>query len=135
MKDEFKFLLTIIFLATRYPEAIPLKDIRAVSVAEGMCEIFSRCGVVRQILTDQGSQFVVKLVTQLCWRLNIDKLTTIPYHPESNRCLEQFHGINVPMLRKGLTDKLDWESQVKLSLFVCCCAPTPIETQGLTPLS
>ena len=34
-------------------------------MAEGMCEIFGSCGVPRQILTDQGSQFVGKLVSTL----------------------------------------------------------------------
>ena len=70
----FKYVLTGINLATRYPEAIPLKDIWAETVAEGMVEVFSRSGIRRQLLTDQGSQFVGQLTTQLCIKLNIEEL-------------------------------------------------------------
>ena len=54
--------------ASKYPEAIPLKDIRAMTVAEGMLEIFSRTGIPKTLLTDQGQQFVGKLNNQLCER-------------------------------------------------------------------
>ena len=105
-RDGFKYVLSGICLASRYPEAIPLKDVRAETVAEGMLEIFSTTGVPRQILTDQGSQFVGQLVKQLCVKLNVDKLQTTPYHPQSNGCLERWHGTLVSMLVKSLQDKL-----------------------------
>ena len=93
-----KYILLTICLASKYPEAILLKDVRAETVAEGMAEVFSRIGVPRQLLTDQGSQFVGKMVQQLCRKLNIEKLQTTPYHPQSNVCLERWHGTVVPML-------------------------------------
>ena len=49
--DGFKYVLTGICLATRYPEAIPVKDIWAETVAEGIVEVFSRSGIPRQLLT------------------------------------------------------------------------------------
>ena len=48
------------------PEAIPLKDIRTETVAEGMLEIFSHTGIPKKLLTDQGKQFMGKLNKQLC---------------------------------------------------------------------
>ena len=75
-KDGYKYVISAIRLASRYPEAIPLKDVRAETVAEGLVENFSRTGVPLQILTDQGSQLVGKLMKQLCLKLNIDKLQT-----------------------------------------------------------
>ena len=44
-KDGYKYLLSTICLAIKYPEAILLKDVRAEAVAEGMPEVFSRIGV------------------------------------------------------------------------------------------
>ena len=87
-KNGHKYVLSAIRLASRFPEAIALKDVRAETVAESMIEIFSRTGVPRQLLTDQGSQFVAKLVKQLCTKVNIDKLQTTPYHPQSNGCIQ-----------------------------------------------
>ena len=51
-----------IYLASKYPEAIPLKWVDVESVAEGLCEVFSRTGIPNQILTDQGSVFTSRLM-------------------------------------------------------------------------
>ena len=130
-KDGYKYILSTICLASKYPEAILLKDVRAETVAEGMAEVFSRIGVSRQLLTDQGSQFVGKMVQQLCRKLNIEKLQTTPYHPQSNGCLERWHGTVVPMLKRCLEDKLDWSKQLKYVLFACRCAPN--RDSGFSP--
>ena len=44
------------------------------SVAEGLCDIFSRTGIPSHILTDQGSVFTSKLMKQLCGILEIKHL-------------------------------------------------------------
>lgn len=65
----YKYILTVIDYATRYPEAVPLKNIETETVAEAMVEIFSRVGVPREVLSDQGSQFLsglMKEVSRLC---------------------------------------------------------------------
>jgi len=51
-----KYILTMIDYATRYPEAVPLKDIQAETVAEAVVNMFARVGVPKEILSDQGSQ-------------------------------------------------------------------------------
>ena len=130
-KDGHKFILTGICLATRYPESIPPKDNRAETVVEGMVDIFSRTGVPLQILTDQGSQFMWQLVSQLCQKLHIDKLKTTAYPPQSNGCLERWHGTLVPMLKKSLEHKFDWDRQIKYAVFACRSAPN--RDSGFSP--
>ena len=83
-KGGSRFLLTAICMASKWPEAIPLRSITARAVAQGMVEVFSRTGIPLQLHTDQGSQFVGSLVTHLCRDLNVDKVKTTPYHPECN---------------------------------------------------
>jgi hypothetical protein len=39
-----KYILTVIDAASRYPEAVPLKKIDAISVADTLMDIFSRIG-------------------------------------------------------------------------------------------
>ena len=68
-------------LASKYPDAVPLKKVHAETVAEAMCEKFSRTDAPAELLTDQGTVFVGKLQTQLCERWNIQKLTTSRYYP------------------------------------------------------
>ena len=113
----YKYLLTTICLASKYPDVVPLKDMSAASVAEGLVEVFSRTGLPRVLLSDQGSQFMSSLLKQLCLRLGIARITTSTYHPQSNGCLERLHGTLTPMIRKAIVDKLSWPEQVKYALF------------------
>ena len=45
--------------ATRYPEAIPHHSIDAGTVAECLIQLFSRVGIPREILSDQGTKLYV----------------------------------------------------------------------------
>ena len=125
-KLGFKYLLTTICLASKYPDVIPIMDMSAASVAEGLVEIFSRTGIPRVLLSDQGTQFVSSLLKALCDRLGV---ATSTYHPQSNGCLERLHGTLVPMMRKTISDKLAWPEQVKLPYVVCLR-----ETLGSVPM-
>ena len=131
-KDGYRFLLTTMDLATRYPEAHPLKTATAEEVAEGLLEVFSRHGLPRMILSDQGTQLCGKVMTQLCSQLGIEKIRTTPYHPEANGCVERFHGTLVPMLRKTIERGLDWATQTKLCLFAIRTAPN--RSTGFSPV-
>lgn len=57
-----RYILVLCDYATRYPEAVPLWSIDAEHVAEELIKIFARVGVPQEILTDQGSNFMSKLL-------------------------------------------------------------------------
>ena len=48
-RSGFKYVLTCMCYASKYPEAIPLKRVDAQSVAEGMVEVYSRTGLPTEI--------------------------------------------------------------------------------------
>ena len=77
-RHGFKYLLTTICLASKYPDVVPIRDISAATVAEGLVEIFSRTGIPRVLLSDQGTQFVSSLVKALCDRLVLQLVHTTP---------------------------------------------------------
>ena len=122
-KGGCTYLLTAICMATKWPEAIPLKSITAKSVAVGMMEIFSRTGIPLQMVTDQGTQFVGKVMEHLCSSLHIDKLKTTPYHPEGNGVCERMHGTLGAMLTKAAKAGQDWVGQIPFALFALRAAP------------
>ena len=122
-KGGCRFVLTAICMASKWPEAIPLRTITARAVALGMVEIFSRTGIPLQLLTDQGSQFVGSLVSHLCRDLHIDKIRTTPYHPECNGVIERMHGTLGSMLTKASALGLDWVGQLPFALFALRSAP------------
>ena len=45
-----RYILTLIDFTTGFPEAVPLKDIDSVSVAEALLHIFSRVGIPKEIV-------------------------------------------------------------------------------------
>ena len=87
-----RYLLTIIDRFTRWPEAIPLEDARAETVANAFIENWiARFGVPRIVLTDRGAQFTSGLWTSLMKKLGCTAITTTAYNPKCNGLVERFH--------------------------------------------
>ena len=128
---SFKYILMYICLASRYPEAIPLKQATAQECAEALLEIFSRNGVPITLLSDQGAQVMGILMKKLCERLGIKWIRTTPYHPQSNGAVERMHGTLVPMLRKLVSKDLPWDEQLKFALYAI--RATPNRSTGYVP--
>ena len=55
-----RYILTVIDYATRYPEAIPLPSIETERVAEALVSIFTRVGIPKEMLTDQGDSIYIR---------------------------------------------------------------------------
>ena len=47
-------------------------------------EIFTRFGVPREIVADQGTQFMSKLVKSITQQYHIRHRTSYPYHAQAN---------------------------------------------------
>ena len=122
-KGGYKYLLTYICMASKWPEAIPMKTETARSVLEALIEIFSRNGIPLIILSDQGTQLTGSLMKELCNTFGINKIQTSPYRPQSNGVVERLHGNLVPMIKKTMEHKLDWVKQVPLALYAMRLAP------------
>ena len=92
----YKYILTAVDHASRYPEAVPLKNIDTETVAEAMFDMFSRVGFPQEILHDLGTQFVSEVMKEVSRLLSMKQLTSTPYHPICNGLVERF---NVPSNR------------------------------------
>ena len=90
--DGFRYLLTCVDRFTRWPEAIPMVDIRAETVADAFFSGWiARYGTPATITTDMGAQFESKLWDSLCNQFGIIRNRTTSYHPQSNGMVERFH--------------------------------------------
>ena len=52
-----QYVLTLVDYATRYPEAVPLKNIDTETVAEALLDLYSRDGIPEEVLSDLGTQW------------------------------------------------------------------------------
>ena len=88
----FTYLLTAVDRFTRWPEAIPLTNITAESVAQAFISGWiARFGVPSTIITDRGRQFESQLWNSLMSVLGTKRSRTTAYHPQTNGMVERFH--------------------------------------------
>ncbi|KAK7101623.1 hypothetical protein V1264_019974 [Littorina saxatilis] len=114
----YRYILTLVDYASRYPEAVPLKRIDTESVAEALMGIFSRLGIPGEILSDQGSQFTSELFQAVMKLLSVHQIHSTPYHAQTNGLVERFNGTLKTMLKRLMTDKpKDWDRYLPAALF------------------
>lgn len=103
-EEGFRYLVTVVDRRTRWPEAFPIKDITAETVAKIVYEGWiARFGCPVKITCDQGRQFESALFMSLLKILGIHKCRTTPYHPQSNGAVERWHR----SLKVALTARLN----------------------------
>ena len=69
-----RYILTLVDYATRYPEAVPLKNIDTETVAEALLDMYSRLGIPEEVLSYQGTQFVSSCMQEVSRLLSINRL-------------------------------------------------------------
>jgi len=110
----FSYLFTIVDRFTRWPEAIPMRDICTKTCAQALVSHWiSRFGVPSEISSDRGSQFTSELWKALVQLLGVHHSRTTAYHPQANGLVERFHRHLKTALRTRLCgpnwiDELPW---------------------------
>jgi len=118
-----RYLLTMVDRATRWPEAHPLSNISAQSVADAFTSTWIGCfGVPTAVTTDRGTQFTGSTWRCLCTTLGIQHIQTRVYHPQSNGIVECLHR----QLKEALRARgsgANWESHLPYVLLGIRAAP------------
>jgi hypothetical protein len=117
--NGMQYLLTIMCGTTRFPEAIPLRNITARSVIKALIRFFSWVGLPKYALqSDNGSNFIAKVFEQVMDQLGIKHVKSSPYHPESQGVLERFHSTLKNLLAVYCHEnEKSWDEGVPLVLF------------------
>ena len=114
-----QWLLVITDYATRWVEAFPTKDSKAITVAEILVkQIIARYGAPMKLLSDRGRQFLSDLVYQVCELYRVKKINTTAYHPQTNGLTEKFNGTLCQMLAAYMNERqTDWDEFIEICLF------------------
>ncbi|GFT95157.1 transposon Tf2-11 polyprotein [Trichonephila clavipes] len=90
--NGYTYCLTMIDRFSKWPEAQPLKDITAETVAEAFFSSWvSRFETPAILTTDRGRQVEFSLFKALSKLLGVQKCRTTGYHPQANGMIEELH--------------------------------------------
>ena len=80
--------------------------------------VITRHGAPHRLLSDQGSQFLSKVMQRVYHLLGINKRQTTAYHPQCDGLVERFNRTLTQMLSMVIdTDNTDWDRMLPLVLF------------------
>ena len=59
-------------------------------------------------MSDQGKEFCNNILKEMCYYLNIKKIRTMPYHPQSNGSIKRVHYTLHQMIGKLDKQRKNW---------------------------
>ena len=117
-KSGYSHMLTVMCTATRFPEAVPIKNTQTETIAKELIKFFTLVGIPKEMQSDRGTNFTSKILQQVCEKLGIRQCLASAYHPESQGALERFHQTLKSMLKKYCLENQDeWDLGVPYVLF------------------
>ncbi|KAJ8376906.1 hypothetical protein SKAU_G00074860 [Synaphobranchus kaupii] len=127
-----QYILVVLDYATRYPEAIPLRTMATKGIARELMLLFSRVGLPEEILTDQGTPFMSRIMRDLCQLMKVTQLRTSVYHPQTDGLVERFNQTLKKMLKKTMeADGRNWDQLQPFVLFAI--REVPQASTGFSP--
>ena len=90
-KGGFRYLFTYVDMATRWPEAIPLKRTTTKIIIDKLNMIFCRNGFPSTLVSDNGPQFTLETFKHFLTQKGIEHVKASPYHPQGNGEIERMH--------------------------------------------
>jgi len=130
-KGGYRFLLTCVDLATRWPEAVPIRIGTARVIIDRLTEIFTHNGYPKVIVSDNGTQFTGKVFAKWMCVNGISHVRSSPYHPQGNGVVERLHRTLSAIVSKTTEARGNWASVVPRALFFI--RSVPAESTGLSP--
>lgn len=82
-------ILVVVDSHTKWIEAVPVSQANSHSTINALRTIFSRFGIPRTVVTDNGTPFTAWEFEQFMQRNGIAHIRTPPYHPQSNGLAER----------------------------------------------
>nr|XP_034839639.1 uncharacterized protein LOC117995756 [Maniola hyperantus] len=123
-EEGYRYCLTMIDRETGWPEALPIKDICAKTVAKLVYEGWiTRHGCFINLTSDQGKQFESSIFRHLMNYLGVHKFRTTAYHPQSNGAIERWHRSLKAALMARLKDNRSWVDEMHTVMMGLRAAP------------
>ena len=131
--DGYRHIIVAVDYFTKWPEAAPLKDGKASTVAKFIfSNVICRHGCPSEIRSDRGPSFQNQLIKELCDRFSISHIAVLPYRPQSNGLVERMNRTIGTALSK-FTQKEVTRWDEFLDGILLAYRTTPQTSTGCTP--
>ncbi|KII64613.1 Transposon Tf2-6 polyprotein [Thelohanellus kitauei] len=104
-----KMIFVLVDDFSKWPEAMVMDTTTAEDTIQVLDEIFSRIGVPREIVSDNGPQFISKTFSDYLQGEGIIHTRSPPYHPSTNGTAERFVQTLKGSIGNCRGDKLRWQ--------------------------
>ncbi len=118
------------------------------SSTQSLIDFMMTYGIPKQILSDNGQEFVSRILKETCDQLKISQISCTPNHPESNGALERSHACIKDYLKLWIlqqqsemqpstsretsrTENAEWDTQLQYACFAY--NNTPHNSTGFCP--
>ena len=94
--------LLVVDYYSRYPEITKLSSTTSESVIKALRSIFSRLGIPKVLISDNGPQYASEVMNDFAKSYGFDHITSSPHYPQGNALAER-----IVKTIKGLLKKSD----------------------------
>ena len=128
-----KYVLMIICNTTKWPHAIPLKNLKSDTIAQKLVEYFCLYATIPAVIgCDNQTGFKSELLTKVRERLGIDAKFSAVWHSQSHGSVEHLNSTVESMIRKFIQNsERTWDDLLPLLMFAL--RQIPHSTTGLSP--
>jgi transposase InsO family protein len=102
-----KSYLVVVDAMSKWVEVFHMPSTTAGAVIAALCELFSRWGLPKQIVSDNGPPFSSTELRNYCQGLSIEHIFSAPYHPASNGLAEVTVKALKRVIKKAIHEKQD----------------------------
>lgn len=106
--DRLHYLLVVDYYS-KYVEVVYLSNLRSDTVIAKMKGMFSRFGIPKKIVTDNGTQFTSAEFTEFSKAWEFNHVTSSPLYPRSNGLAERNVQTIKRLLKKATEDNTEWQ--------------------------
>ncbi|KAJ8651445.1 hypothetical protein O0I10_013004 [Lichtheimia ornata] len=120
-KNGNRWLLVAVDYATNWCCARAVPNATGESINDFIYEeLMLPFGCMNEILTDRGTNFSSKVLTNYLGRLKVKHKFTSAFHPRTNAKAERTNGILKQMIRKYVNGQIHrWDEFIHLAVFAC----------------
>ena len=128
-----RFIMTVVDHFSKMVQAYCMPDHQASTVARELVQGWiSQFGAMKELLSDNGTEFMSSLFQELCRCMDISHLRTTFYRPQCNANCERFHRTLNSILAKIMDDhQKTWDEFVPYAL--AAYRNTVYKSTGYTP--